>query len=214
MSRSKALFAGVALALSLAASGGAAQAGNLISDGDFSSPNTGGGWGLFNSPSVGGWMNNNGDALEVGASGIYGLGCNSPGCQNLEVNANTFDTDSQTVSGLTIGKAYDLSWDYGGRTSGGPQAMTVSFGGQYLTTDTGSIGVWTNNLFHVVATSGSETLVFQALDLGGLPSYGNEVTNVSLTGSVPEPASWALMIGGMGLAGAALRRRRGAIAVA
>ena len=28
----------------------------------------------------------------------------------------------------------------------------------------------------------------------------------------PEPASWALMIGGFGLAGAALRRRRGAVA--
>ena len=27
--------------------------------------------------------------------------------------------------------------------------------------------------------------------------------------AVPEPASWALMIGGFGLAGAALRRQRG-----
>jgi hypothetical protein len=32
------------------------------------------------------------------------------------------------------------------------------------------------------------------------------------TGGVPEPASWALMIGGFGLAGAALRRRRLALA--
>ena len=31
-------------------------------------------------------------------------------------------------------------------------------------------------------------------------------------GGVPEPASWALMIAGFGLAGAALRRRRGALA--
>jgi hypothetical protein len=29
---------------------------------------------------------------------------------------------------------------------------------------------------------------------------------------VPEPASWALMIGGFGLAGAALRRRRSLVA--
>jgi hypothetical protein len=34
----------------------------------------------------------------------------------------------------------------------------------------------------------------------------------SLPGGVPEPASWALMISGFGLAGAALRRRRAAIA--
>ncbi|MGZ6020926.1 MAG: PEPxxWA-CTERM sorting domain-containing protein, partial [Phenylobacterium sp.] len=34
--------------------------------------------------------------------------------------------------------------------------------------------------------------------------------NISVNGggAVPEPASWALMIGGFGLAGAALRRRR------
>ncbi|MBL8771217.1 MAG: PEPxxWA-CTERM sorting domain-containing protein [Phenylobacterium sp.] len=32
------------------------------------------------------------------------------------------------------------------------------------------------------------------------------------TGAVPEPATWLLMIGGFGLAGAALRRRRAAVA--
>ena len=32
--------------------------------------------------------------------------------------------------------------------------------------------------------------------------------------AVPEPASWALMIGGFGLAGATLRRRRGVAAAA
>ena len=33
---------------------------------------------------------------------------------------------------------------------------------------------------------------------------------ISLGGAVPGPATWALMIGGLRLAGAALRRRRGA----
>ena len=40
---------------------------------------------------------------------------------------------------------------------------------------------------------------------------GADFGNFALTqvgGAVPEPASWALMIGGFGLAGAALRRRR------
>ena len=35
---------------------------------------------------------------------------------------------------------------------------------------------------------------------------------VFAAGGVPEPASWALMIGGFGLAGAALRRRRAVVA--
>jgi hypothetical protein len=40
---------------------------------------------------------------------------------------------------------------------------------------------------------------------------GSDFTNFAFRvdgGAVPEPASWALMIGGFGLAGAALRRRR------
>ena len=41
-------------------------------------------------------------------------------------------------------------------------------------------------------------------------TFVSEVTFNGTTG-VPEPASWALMIGGFGLAGAALRRRRAAI---
>ena len=40
---------------------------------------------------------------------------------------------------------------------------------------------------------------------------GNGAVRISLE-SVPEPAAWALMIGGFGLAGAALRRRRPSIA--
>jgi hypothetical protein len=37
---------------------------------------------------------------------------------------------------------------------------------------------------------------------------------VAQVGAVPEPAAWSLMIGGFGLAGAALRRRRVAVAAA
>ena len=45
------------------------------------------------------------------------------------------------------------------------------------------------------------------------------IDNIHLTynsnsGAVPEPATWALMLGGFGLAGAALRRRRAASATA
>ena len=40
----------------------------------------------------------------------------------------------------------------------------------------------------------------------------NTVTAAPLAGGVPEPASWALMIAGFGLAGASLRRRRAAAA--
>lgn len=47
---------------------------------------------------------------------------------------------------------------------------------------------------------------------GRTPDFAFDVIGVDLAtgpgGAVPEPASWAMMIGGFGLAGGALRRRR------
>ncbi|WP_235889116.1 PEPxxWA-CTERM sorting domain-containing protein [Glacieibacterium frigidum] len=51
---------------------------------------------------------------------------------------------------------------------------------------------------------------FSLLPFGA--EYNYSIDNLAAT--VPEPASWALMIGGFGLVGAALRRRRGASALA
>ncbi len=43
--------------------------------------------------------------------------------------------------------------------------------------------------------------------------FGNTGINYAFTiGAVPEPASWAMMIGGFGLTGAAMRRRRATVA--
>lgn len=47
---------------------------------------------------------------------------------------------------------------------------------------------------------------------GQVTRYDDVTINVG-GGAVPEPESWALMIGGLGLAGAALRRRRQALAI-
>ena len=199
-------------ALASCAVAGAGHAANLIVNGDFSNPNVGGGWSEF--ASIPGWTSNTGDNLEVGTSPIYGLSCYTAACQNLEVNANTFGSVSQTVT-LAAGQKYALSWVYGGRNAGGPQQLDVYFGGSLVGVDNsdGATASWTPNSVTFVAGSASETLTFTSVNVGGNPGYGNELTGVSLS-AVPEPASWAFMLIGVAAIGAGLRHRRDAFATA
>ena len=190
--------------------GQANAATNLISNGDFSSPNTGGGWQISAGSAgatLGGWTSGNRAGVEIGASGTYGLPAapGNAGGQNLEVNGFTFGDVYQVVN-LVAGQSYTLSLLYGGRTSGGTQALNILAGGTILNASplTGSTGVWTPESYQFVATGGAEKIEFQALVTSGSESFGNEVTNVSLS-AVPEPASWALMLTGFGMIGYALR---------
>ena len=59
--------------------------------------------------------------------------------------------------------------------------------------------------------------VASAFDNNGFGAYKLTVSgpgDISLSSAVPEPATWAMMIAGFGLAGAALRRRKDALALA
>jgi hypothetical protein len=47
--------------------------------------------------------------------------------------------------------------------------------------------------------------------LVGVPNVGQGYSIASISGALPEPGTWAMMIGGFGLVGAALRRQRKAI---
>lgn len=58
-------------------------------------------------------------------------------------------------------------------------------------------------------TSGAPALSFSDSAYANSINYNDALVSGSVTlANVPEPASWALMIGGFGLAGAAMRRRR------
>ncbi|HEX7946054.1 MAG TPA: PEPxxWA-CTERM sorting domain-containing protein, partial [Phenylobacterium sp.] len=68
-----------------------------------------------------------------------------------------------------------------------------------------------NDAYNVLAPTGAVALLLGVND--DLFSDNNgalrvSVTGSSVTGGVPEPATWAMMIAGFGLAGATLRRRR------
>jgi len=76
---------------------------------------------------------------------------------------------------------------------------------------------WQSVSWDFAGTGGAMTVGLFSSLLPSSSNLGVGLDNVSvdiLPAAVPEPASWAMMLGGMGLAGAVLRRRRTAIAFA
>jgi hypothetical protein len=72
---------------------------------------------------------------------------------------------------------------------------------------------FTDLTFFFDPTSGGSTTF--ALQDGGNDNIGVVIDNLSLSvGAVPEPATWAMMLAGFGLAGMAVRRRRPAMVIA
>ena len=200
--------------LGLAAAAPSFAGTNLVINGDFSTPAlTPGGWGLFTSAQVTGWSTTDaGGLMEIDTAGPIGPGKDPFATQSLEVNANNPETVEQTITGLTVGQTYWLGWAYGDRPGSGDESMQVLLNGVLITTDSDTANnsslFWTKNGFEVVATSTSETLSFVGLADSGQPSYGNEVTDVSLI-ATPEPSTWLLMISGLGFVAFAAWRQRG-----
>jgi hypothetical protein len=172
---------------------------DMITDGNFASPGVGGNWNIYSS--VPGWTLS-ADGLEIDNSTILGLACHDADCQSAELNGNTFDTITQTVTGLVIGNTYMLSWAYGDRPGSGLQQVNVYFGNTLIASDHGTgAGTWSNNAFTITATAATENLTFQAVNVGGNASIGNELDDVSLVQTqatpAPEPASFALLAAGL-----------------
>ncbi len=72
----------------------------------------------------------------------------------------------------------------------------------------------TRDLFDVtIYNAAGDTLYTGRFDNTRLVGAGNTVT-FDAAGAVPEPATWAMMIGGFGLIGASLRRRAARVAFA
>jgi hypothetical protein len=126
------------------------------------------------------------------------------------------------LSGLTAGQTYNVSFLVSGDNRPGSAYVlkadvnggsTFTYNGVDLARGTNP-GTTVN--FSFVAAEGANTLNFyQASATEASPIIDNvTVSTVSSTptAAVPEPATWGLMILGLGGAGAMLRRRRAALA--
>ena len=161
-----------------------------------------------------------------------GLGANV-GSDSLNSNgwgAYATNPNDYLTFGFNVLSGYTASVNqlvFGSRRSNtGPSSFSVLAsvdGGDFATigafTATGSR---TNSTINFDALTGTSSLVFRIVSNATAPNNGTfRVENASNSpfsingdvaqipvGVVPEPATWAMMIGGIGLAGGALRRRR------
>lgn len=126
---------------------------------------------------------------------------------------------SQTVT-LLAGTSYTFGFDIFKPANGDSNANGATFtamlnGSPFASFTASSLPVTTWQTFSgfnsfVATTTGPFTFNFTS---NGFPAKDFVVDRVYLTetdsiGAVPEPASWAMMLGGFGIMGAALRRRR------
>ncbi len=130
---------------------------------------------------------------------------------------------TQTISGLTVGDTYSLSfWSMSNHDGHGfLQDWQVSFGGQTATGQQTTpnaddfSGTWVQSTMSFTASSTSQALTFLAQYLpGSVPEMlnldGVVLKDVTVTSTVPEPSSWAMLLAALGgaLAVARLRRAR------
>ncbi|MGC1304311.1 MAG: PEPxxWA-CTERM sorting domain-containing protein [Caulobacteraceae bacterium] len=136
-------------------------------------------------------------------------------------DSQTFDFANFTISPRGIGgETYDVSATLAFLT---PDTGTASTGGsaKYFTAFgvvSGGVLSWSDPV-QTLTTSDGSTFTVSFEDLKGVQFGGHVQDDVTLTvdsvaAAVPEPASWGLMIAGLGLTGFALRRRRVASAAA
>ncbi len=146
------------------------------------------------------------------ANGLYGEGAGA----SHWLSTNTA-TDPITLSNFTGGVfgagGLFFPTDFGGNYINGGVNFTVSdASGNFNYTLTNAA---TNSFVGFVSTSGINSLSFSAVQNGvRWPTVGNlTLGGAGLAGAVPEPATWALMILGMGAVGAAMRRKRATTSV-
>jgi hypothetical protein len=129
---------------------------------------------------------------------------------------------SQTLTGLTVGKALTVTFDYAGAQQSNfdlatTEGWAVSLGG--VTQDTALLSTpnhgftgWQMASFTFTPTSSTEVLSFLSIGTAAsaLPPFALLDSVSAMQGTVPEPSTWVMMVLGFaGLGYAGFRSNRG-----
>jgi len=134
-----------------------------------------------------------------GPVALFGAGNDFPGCGNTRPNFDILFVDPTNGVGAATTDFFTLH-----NFDGLVRATAFSLSGAEL----GSIQLFEGDL--TLSFAGIARVNLFSVD--GDPTTLDDLTFNAVTAAVPEPATWALMIGGFGLVGASLRSRRRSLA--
>jgi len=219
------LFAAVGAAVMSLAMAAPVSAAELLHNGSFESLGAGAiaeGWGGYtyytDGTHTGGnvllpdWTVQSGSVDLTNTASVWGPA--AAGDYSLDINGWDAGVITQAFT-TQAGHTYTVTFNYSRNPAGAPDPATadvtagagvfhVSAANNPGLFGTGGAMLWQTGSFTFVGT-GHDTLTLAATVPG---NGGVFFDNLSVSGAVPEPATWALMIGGFGMAGAMLRRRR------
>lgn len=208
----KGLLLGLAATLALPT---AAQAATFM-NGDFETGSNPGSYFLrlgTDSTALTGWTITSGNVELKG--GYWEAGS---GGRSIDLNGSMMGAIAQTFD-TVAGMTYNVDFLMAGNPEGGPAVKTMKVAatgndGQIFSFDNTGFSKadmgWTNYTYSFTALSDVTTLSFASLTES--PWTGPALDNVRVTAlsalPVPEPTTWALMMGGFALIGSTMRRRR------
>lgn len=148
--------------------------------------------------------------------GAYGIELRNNVVGTAQSGVNFVELDSTENSSMfqtihtVAGQLYNLSFYFAPRVdvATDSNAIDVFWGSNHLTGISGdgfASTTWQKFTFSVLGTGGDVNLTFAAG--GKSDSYGGSLDNVSVT-AVPEPETYAMLLAGLGMMGAMVRRRK------